>query len=147
MYAQPVENQRRPSGAGAIAPGPSERSMRWARVRQIGEAIQGGDDPDRIVEQAHELIDVLQRLEEWDHGPESMRPVPMVALNDHQVELIYALVLLALVQKTWSATDRPGEPRYRDVRDRWLGATAEELEEVRARLAEVWHSRLGEGFE
>jgi hypothetical protein len=54
----------------------------------------------------------------------------MVALNDHQVALIYSLVLLALVQKTGSTADRPGEPRYRDVRDRWLACTAEELEEV-----------------
>jgi hypothetical protein len=52
-------------------------------------------------------------------------------------------VLLALVQKTESTVDRPGEPRYRDVRDRWLACTAEELEEVRARLAEVWGSSLG----
>jgi hypothetical protein len=53
----------------------------------------------------------------------------MVALNDKQVALIYSLVLLALVQKTGSTADRPGEPRYRDVRDRWLACTAEELEE------------------
>jgi hypothetical protein len=71
----------------------------------------------------------------------------MVSLNDSQVALIYSLVLLALVQKTGSTADRPGEPRYRDVRRRWLEATADDLEEVRARLAEVWGSRLGEGFE
>lgn len=65
------------------------------------------------------------------------RPIPMVLLNDSQVALIYSLVLLALVQKTASTSDRPGEPRYRDVRDRWLQATAGDLEEVRARLAEV----------
>jgi hypothetical protein len=76
-----------------------------------------------------------------------MRPIPMVALNDSQVALIYALVLLALVQKTGSTTDRPGEPRYRDVRDCWLEATAGDLEEVRARLAELWGSGLGEVFE
>jgi hypothetical protein len=51
------------------------------------------------------------------------------------------------VQKTGSTADRPAEPRYRDVRDRWLEATAGELEEVRARLAEVWASRLGEEVE
>jgi hypothetical protein len=67
----------------------------------------------------------------------------MVALNDRQVELIYSLVLLALAQKTESTADRPGEPRYGDVRDRWLACSAEELEEVRARLAEVWASRPG----
>jgi hypothetical protein len=61
-----------------------------------------------------------------------MRPIPMVSLNDHQVAVIYSLVLLALVQKTGSTTDRPSEPRYRDVRDRWLACTAEELEEARA---------------
>ena len=70
----------------------------------------------------------------------------MGALSDHQVALIYSLVLLALVEKTGSTADRPGGPPYRDVRDRWLEASAEELEEVRARLAEVWGSRLGEGF-
>ena len=31
--------------------------------------------------------------------------------------------------------DRPGEPRYGDVRDRWLACTSEELEEARSRLA------------
>jgi hypothetical protein len=61
-----------------------------------------------------------------------MRPIPMVALNDSQVALIYSLVLLALVQKAGSTADRPGEPRYRDVRDSWLACTAEELKEVRA---------------
>jgi hypothetical protein len=66
-----------------------------------------------------------------------MRPVLTVALNDHQVALIYSLVLLALVHKTGSRANRPGEPRYRDVRDRWLACTAEELEEIRARLAGV----------
>lgn len=54
-------------------------------------------------------------------------------------------MLLALVQKTESTVDRPGEPRYGDVRDRWLACTGEGLEEVRARLAELWGSRLGEG--
>jgi hypothetical protein len=52
------------------------------------------------------------------------------SLNDHQVALIYSLVLLV---KTGSAADRPGEPRYSDVRDRGLESIAEELEEVRAR--------------
>jgi hypothetical protein len=75
-----------------------------------------------------------------------MRPIPMVALNDSQVALIYSLVLLAVVQKTGSTADQSGEPRYRDVRDRWLVCTAGELEEVRARLADVWGSRLGEEF-
>ena len=105
-----------------------------------------GRDLGQIVGQARELVDILQGLGEWDHGPNWMRPVPMVALNDHQVASIYSLVLLALVQKTGSTADRPGEPRYRDVRDRWLQATAGDLEDVRARLAEVWTSRLGEGF-
>ena len=109
--------------------------------------MAGGDDPARMVERARELVGVLQGLEEWDHGPHSMWSVPMVALNDHQVALIYSLVLLALVQKTESTADRPGEPRYSDVRDRWMTCMAEELEEVRARLAEVWGSRLGAEFE
>jgi hypothetical protein len=82
--------------------------------------------------------------EEWDRGRAGMSPIPMVALNDHQVALIHSLVLLALVQKTESTADRPGEPRFGDVRDRWLACTAEELEEVRARLAEVWGSRRGD---
>ncbi len=43
-----------------------------------------------MVEQARELVDVLRGLEEWDHGPARMRPIPMVALNDHQVALICA---------------------------------------------------------
>jgi hypothetical protein len=60
-----------------------------------------------------------------------------VALNDHQVALVYSLVLLALVQKSGSAADRPAEPRYSDVRDRWLAGTAEELEEVGVWLAKV----------
>ena len=130
----------------AVAPQPSQRSLRWARVRELSNAILADGDPARIVEQARELVHVLQGLEEWGHGPDSMRPVPMVALNDHQVELIYSLVLLALVQKTESTVDRPGEPRYSDVQDRWLACTAEELEEVRARLAGVWGSRIREGF-
>jgi hypothetical protein len=112
-------------------------------MRELGEATMTGGDPARIVEQARELVNVLRGLEEWDQGPGWMRPIPMVALNDHQVALIYSLVLLALVQKTGSTADRPGEPRYCEVRDRWLTCTAEELEEVRARLAEVWGSRLG----
>ena len=88
---------------------------------------------------ARELVGVLRELEEWERGPDALRPVPMVALNDHQVALVYSLVLLALVQKTDSTVDRPGEPRFSDVRDRWFGATAGEL-------AEVWGSRLGEAF-
>jgi hypothetical protein len=95
------------------------------------------------VEQARELVDVLPGLEVRDRGPAGMSPTPMVALNDHQVELIYSLVLLALVQKTGSTTDGPSEPRYRDVSDRWLACTVEELEEVRERLAAVWGTRLG----
>ncbi len=147
MYAQPVENEPASPAAGAIEHQPSRRSLIWARIREFGEAITQGGDPTRIVEQARELVDVLRGLEEWDHGPGWMRPIPMVSLNDHQVALIYSLVLLALVQKTGSTADRPGEPPYRDVRDRWLACTAEELEEVRGRLAEVWGSRLGEGVE
>jgi hypothetical protein len=148
MYEQPVENQRRSPTAEAIAPLPSRRSLRWARIREFGEAIAEGGDPARIVEQARWLVDVLRGLEEWDHGPGGMRPIPMVALNDQQVALIYSLVLLALVlpalvQKTGSTADRPGQPRYSDMRDRWLACTGEELEEVRARLAEVLGSRLG----
>jgi hypothetical protein len=147
MYEQSVENFRRSPAAGPTTPRPSQRTLRWARIRELGEAIMAGsDDPVPIVERARELVDVLQGLEEWERGPATMRPVPMVALNDHQVALVYSLVLLALVQKTESTVDRPGEPRYNDVRDRWLEATAGELEEVRARLAEVWASRLGEGF-
>jgi hypothetical protein len=80
-----------------------------------------------VDEFAPELVDVLRGPEEWDHGPGWMRPIPMVALNDHQVALIYSLVLLALVQKTGSTADRHGQPRYSDVRHRWLVATAEEL--------------------
>ena len=147
MYAQPVDNQHGASLVGVTADQPSQRSVRWNRVRELGEAIVIGGDPARIVEQARELVDVLQGLEEWDDGPGWMGPIPAVALSDHQVALIYSLVLLALVQKTGSTADRPGEPRYRDVRDRWLPATAGDLEEVRARLAEVWGSRLGEGVD
>lgn len=58
------------------------------------------------MEQARELVDVLQGLEEWSLGADWMRPVPNVALNDHQVALIYSVVLLALVQKTESTLDR-----------------------------------------
>jgi len=76
-----------------------------------------------------------------------MRPIPSVSLNDNQVALIYALVTLALVRKTESTVQRPGEPSFRDVRDRWLRSTAGELEELLARLAEVWGSRLGQDFE
>jgi hypothetical protein len=137
MYAQPVENEHEPSLAGGTADQPSQRTLRWNRVRELGEVIVTGGDPARIVERARELVDVLCGLEEWDQGTDWMRPIPMVALNDSQVALIYSLVLLAQVQKTGSAADRPGEPRYRDVRDRWLACTAEELEEVRG-LAEVW---------
>jgi hypothetical protein len=127
MYAQDVFARRS-----------SPRSPRWARVRELVVAITEGSDPTRIVELARALADVLQGLEDLDHGPSRTRPVPVVALDDHQVALIYSLVLLALVQKTGSTADRPGEPRYRDVRDRWLEATADDLEQVRARLAEVW---------
>jgi hypothetical protein len=121
-------------------------AVRWSLVRDLGEAILTGGDAARVVEQARELVDVLRGLEEWGHGPGWMRPIPMVALNDHQVALIYSLVLLAQVQKTGSRADRPGEPRYIDVLGHWLQATAGELEEVRARLVGVWGSRLGEGF-
>ena len=99
MYAQPVENSARSPAAGATAPQPSQRTLRWARIRELGEAIMAGsNDPVRIIEQARELVGVLQGLEEWDCGPAGPRPVPTVALNDHQVELVYSLVLLALVQ-------------------------------------------------
>jgi hypothetical protein len=30
------------------------------------------------VEHARELMEVLQGLEEWEHGPDGMRRVPMV---------------------------------------------------------------------
>ncbi len=83
---------------------PSQRTLTWNRVRELGVAIVASGDPARIVEQAGELVDVLRDLEEWDHGPGSMRPIPMVALNDKQVALIYSLVLLALVQKTGSTS-------------------------------------------
>ena len=141
-----MENRQRPPASAATAPHPSRRAQLWTQIRELGEAIVAGADPARIAEQARELVDVLRGLEEWDHGPGYMRPIPMVALNDNQVALIYSLVLLALVQKTGSTTDRPGEPRYRYVRDCWLEATAGDPEEVRARLAEVWSSRLGEEF-
>src|SRR5690349_11430896 len=98
MYGQPVENEHGAPFAVAAAEQPSQRTLRWHRVRELGEAIARDGDPARIVEQAHVLVDVLQELEEWDHGPGWMRPVPAVALNDHQVALIYSLVLLALVQ-------------------------------------------------
>jgi hypothetical protein len=55
------------------------------------------------------MVDVLRGLEEWDQGAGRMRPIPMMALNDSQVALIYSLVLMALVQKTGSSTDRRGE--------------------------------------
>jgi hypothetical protein len=147
MYGQPVENEHDAPPAGATADQLSQRSLRWVRARELGQVIVSGGDPARIVEQAREMVDVLRGLEEWDQGAGRMRPIPMMALNDSQVALIYSLVLMALVQKTGSSTDRRGEPRYRDVRDRWLACTAEELEEVRARLAEVWGSRLREDFE
>jgi hypothetical protein len=147
MYAKPVQNSRWSPAAAATAGQPSQRTLRWVRIRELGEAIMAGsNDPVRIIEQARELVGILRGLEEWDDGPAALWPVPMVALSDHQVALVYSLVLLALVEKTGSAADRPGEPRYSDVRDRWLEATAGELGEVRARLAEVCGSRLGEGF-
>jgi hypothetical protein len=101
------------------------RSMKLAPTRERGHRDGRRPRPDRA--QARELVDVLRGPEEWDHGPGWMRPIPMVALNDHQVALIYSLVLLALVQKTGSTADRHGQPRYSDVRHRWLVATAEEL--------------------
>ncbi len=140
MYAQPVENKHRAPLVAKTADQPSQRSLRWNRARELGVAIAAGGDPAAVVELARELVDVLQELEEWSRGQCWMRPISMVALNDNQVALIYSLVLLALVQKTGSTADRPGEPPYSDVRDRWLACTAEELEEVRARLAEVWAS-------
>jgi hypothetical protein len=79
-----------------------------------------------------------------DNGVDA--PVPTVALSDRQAALVYSLVRMALVQKTETPADRPGEPRYRDVLDRWLDATADDLEEVRARLAEAWATRLEEQF-
>jgi hypothetical protein len=142
MYAQPVENLRRSQAADATVPQPSRRSQLWRLARELGEAITEGGDAAPIVERARDLVGVLRELEEWGGGPDAMRPIPNLALNDHQVALIYSLVLLALVQKTESTVERPGEPRYCDVRDRWLEATAEELEEVRERLREVWGSRI-----
>ncbi len=131
--------------AGATAPQPSQRSLRWSRVRELGEAIADGGEPARIVEQARWLVDVLQGLGGMGPWPGLNAANPDGgAQPDKQVALIYSLVLLALVQKTGSTADRPGEPRYRDMRDRWLEATADDLEEIRARLAEVWGSRLGE---
>ncbi len=62
-------------------------------MRELGEAIVTDGDPARVVEQARELVDVLRGLDEWDHGPGRMRPIPMVALNDYQVALIYSLVV------------------------------------------------------
>ncbi len=98
------------------------------------------------MEHVRELVGVLEGLDEWYYGPGFMRPVPAVALNDYQVALTYSLVLLALVRKTGSTADRPGEPRFRDVQHRWAKATAEDLVELLARLAEVWASRLGQEF-
>jgi hypothetical protein len=142
MYAQPVDNEDGAPLPGATADQSSQRSLRWARIRELAVAIGACGDPAQITEQARELVEVLRELEEWDCRPAGVRPIPHVALNDHQVALTYSLVLLALVQKTGSTVDRPGEPRYIDVLDRWLQATADELEEVRARLAEVWGSRV-----
>ncbi len=147
MYALSVEKVQVTATSGRIVNRePSQRSLRWARVRTLGKAIAQGNDPALIVEHARELVDVLEGLEEWYYGPGFMRPVPAVALNDYQVALTYSLVLLALVRKTGSTTDRPGEPRFRDVQDRWVKATAEDLVELLARLAEVWASRLGQEF-
>lgn len=60
-------------------------------------AARAFGNPARIAEQARELVGVLQGPEEWDQGPATLRPIPHVALNDSQVDLIYSLVLLALV--------------------------------------------------
>jgi len=47
-----------------LGPRPSQRTLRWAQIRELGEAIMGGsNDPVRIVEQARELVGVLQGLE------------------------------------------------------------------------------------
>lgn len=70
-----------------------------------------------------------------------------MALNKDQAASIYSLVLLALVRKTGSALDRPDEPRFRDMQDRWLTASGRGLGEGPARLAEVWATRLLKQFE
>jgi len=77
-------------------------------VRELCEVIAAGGDPARIVALARDQVDVLPGLEEWDHGPSSTWPIPMAALNDHQVALIQSLVLLALVNTTGEHADRPG---------------------------------------
>jgi hypothetical protein len=143
MYAQPVESAPRSPAVPAPATETSQRVTRWARAREIDEAIVADGDPDRIVGRRASWSTCCGGLEEWERKPNWMRLVPMETLNDHQVALIYSLVPLALVEKTGSTGDRPGQPRYRDVRDCWLESTADELEEVRARLAEVWGPRLG----
>lgn len=87
------------------------------------------------MEQARELVGVLQGLEEWGGGPGTLRPIPHLALNDSQVGLIYSLVLLALMQKTESTADGRANRGAATCGTRWLACTTEELEEVRARLA------------
>jgi hypothetical protein len=69
MYAQPVENEHGAPLAGAAADQPIRRTLRWARIRELGEAIVADGDPVGIVEQARELVDVLRGLQEWDRGP------------------------------------------------------------------------------
>jgi hypothetical protein len=65
----PAEAQR----VGEVhADQPSQRSLRWARLREFGETIAAGGDPARIVEQARELVDVLR---DWRSGTKaSARP-------------------------------------------------------------------------
>ncbi len=115
---KPVEDEQVLATGGPIGTRePSQRSLRWGRVRTLGKAIVEGNDPALIVEHARELVGVLEGLDEWYYGPGFMRPVPAVALNDYQVAPTYSLVLPALVRKTGSTADRPGEARFRDVQD------------------------------
>jgi hypothetical protein len=52
------------------SPTPSQRSLRWARIRELGEAIMGGgDDPALRGGRARELVRVLRGLEERGPGP------------------------------------------------------------------------------
>ncbi len=39
------------------------------------------------MERARELVDILRGLEEWDHGPGSMPPIPAIAANATRSQL------------------------------------------------------------